>query len=192
MRYSKTITDYCNSYRITPQDVFFAILRAHGCTQAESYAAVFQCDKLKESTVKSRASNLMTEKPGLAKLVADLIQQKTTAPVNPPSWADYPAMQGRGEARYKGSKKKEETAGGLSGWNEEESTAENVERIIKEELPRMTGKEKLDATFKFAKLRGVDPEISNTTHYYLPLSCRQCSLYKAHKEVTRGQEEAEK
>lgn len=191
MRYSKTITDYCNSYRITPQDAFFAILAANGCSRAEAYACAFACGNLQESTVKSRASTLVREKPGLAKLIADLIQQKTTPPVNAPSWSDYAALQERQEMKYKGTKKGGNESSSLTGWNEDETTAENVERIIKEELPRMTGKEKLDATFKFAKLRGVDPEVSNTTHYYLPLSCHQCALFQRHK-VQQEQQNGDK
>lgn len=179
MRYSKTITDYCNSYRITPQEAFFGILRAHGCSQEESYSAVFKCDQLKESTVKSRASNLVREKPGLAKLIADLIQQRTAAPVVAPDWETYTAIKERREMKYKGSKKQAQTPDQLEGWNEEEDTAGNLGRIIKGELPRMTGKDKVDTALKYAKLLGVDPEKADTTHYYLPLSCYQCGLYRA-------------
>ncbi len=187
MRYSKTVTDYCNSYRITPQDVFFSILAANGCSRPEAYACAFSCDKLQESTVKSRASNLVREKPAVAKLIADLIQQRTVAPVEAPDWETYKAMSDRGERKYKGTKKEDNNTSSHDGWNEEEDTAGNLGRIIKGELPKMTGKEKVDTAFKYAKLLGVDPEVADTTHYYLPLTCCQCGLYKVHK----AQKEAE-
>ena len=185
MRYSKTITDYCNSYRIAPNDAFFSILAANGCSRAEAYACAFSAGNLQESTLRSRASLLVREKPGVAKLIADLIQQKTVAPVTPPDWETYNATRNRTEPRYKG-RKPSDIHDPLDGWNEDEGTAENLERIIKGELPRLTGKDKLDAAFKYAKLKGVDPEVAETTHYYLPLSCCQCSLYKQFKEEKNG------
>lgn len=177
MKYSKTVTDYCNSYRITPQDVFFAILVTNGCARPEAYGCVFNCAGLQEGTLKNRASSLVREKPGLAKLIADLINEKTVPPVSSPDWQTYNAQISRKDPAYKGGKK-DKGDEEFSGWDDEQTASENIQRIIKGELPRIQGKDKADLALKYAKLIGVDPEKTDLVHYYLPLTCCQCELYK--------------
>lgn len=184
MRFSKHITTYCNTYRLTPQDVFFAILVAAGCGRSESYGCVFNCLALQEGTLKNRAATLVRDKPALAKLIADLINEKTTAPVNAPDWSDYKRKPVKSTAKGSGKDAIEDDIN--AGWNDEETTAGNLERIIKGELPNLRGKEKIDAALKYGKLLGVDPETAATTHYYLPLTCYNCEFYKREKGKKEG------
>lgn len=191
MRLSKTTTDLCNTYRLTAQDVYFAHLAVAGCTRPEAYGAAFNCFSMQEGTLRNKAAQLIREKPGLAKLIADLIQERYHAPTTGPDWETYRQMTTKGGAPAKPGKRartneaSSDTSPSSSsqdpdteqGWSDDESTAENLARIIKGEIRYMRGKEKIDSSLKYAKLIGVDPEVTDTTHYYLPLSCCQCALY---------------
>ena len=191
MKYSSKITDLCNQYRLTPKDIAFALLVAGGCKRYEAFAFAFNCLNLQESTLTNKARELIKSKPALSRLLADLEFEKVNPPATVPSWSEYNELKAASATTANNPKEASRKGGGskpgeellsLEGWNDEESAAENLKRIYREELPGLQGREKIDMALKYAKLVGIDPETENSTHYYLPLSCLNCTLYIKHQE----------
>lgn len=161
MEYTDTIKRLTKDYNLTPQDVFFSILCANGTGRAETFAHIYRPQFLTHSAITNGAAKLVKDKPQILKLIADLKERNKIIPLT----ADL--------SLSKEIKKKEEA----EGWNDNQTTEQNLMRIIKKNLPKLDPKEKVDAARQLAKLLGLKEDVKETPHYYLPLSCNNCRLY---------------
>ena len=180
MQYTDIINTIRTNYRLEPQDVFFAILAANGCGRAESYFHIFMPNTDDVSKIRNMANKHVKENPALERLIIDLQDRRSTIPLT----AELPSKT-RKKAQDEEERRK-------SGWNLNESAEENLKRIMQENLWKLGPEEKIRSAKDLAKLFGISVENGEPPRYYLPLSCRECSLYakaKALKESNKDSKE---
>lgn len=159
MKYSKFTEALKADYLLQPQDVFFSVLVASGCSRAEAYAHIYRPLATSDTVIINAATALIKKKPAIARLIADLELRQTSK-------------------FQKSIPKNNDTQKTRNAWDDSLTAEENLQKIIKGEIGRIEGKDKISASLQYAKLIGVNVDSKETTHYYLPLSCRDCSLYK--------------
>lgn len=162
MLYSKFITSLCDNYNIKPNDVMFALLVAAGCSEVEAYAHTFRFVHLSEEKICDKLKSYKKSVPGVLSLLLYL-SNKRGAHIAPP----LPSLPTSG------------TTGAVDvprGWDENLTDTENLEKIIKDEIPKLEGKDKINTALSFVKLRGVDVEKKERLFFYLPLRCDRCKF----------------
>lgn len=105
-------------------------------------------------------------------------------------------IESRRKALKKGIMKQyTETPDEVGGTDREKIRLMSKEEILQEALQSalslpVNDKNRVEILMKYADLAQMKKEEikeeDTTIHYYLPLSCKQCSLYKAHKAKNRG------
>lgn len=165
MEYTDMINRLRKDYQLQPSDVFFAIMVAAGCGRAESYYHIYKPNAATDAAVKNGAAKLAKERPAINKLISDLQARRSNIPIT----AELPSQRARradDEERRK------------SGWDSSQSPEENVKRIMVNEMWKLDAKEKIQESRNLAKLLGVTIGNREITHYYIPISCRDCNLYR--------------
>lgn len=176
MEYSNLIKTLAKDYQLQPQDIFFSLLCSLGTSRAETYAHIYRPKFQTASAITNGAANLVKEKPQIIKLIQDLKERNKIIPLT----ADLQVT--------KNQKKQQEKQAREEGWNDNETAQENLMRIIKRNIPKLEAKEKVDAARQLAKLLGVKEDTKETRHYYLPLSCKYCSLFIDAEDKKRKKE----
>lgn len=165
MKFSPKLKTLAESYDLRPQEIAMAILHANGLNWSESFAIVFGSLEDEASTNNNRAMSLLKNRPKIATLDAKLLLELKK---------NKEAL----ELFDRFNAKKAASGKDPDGWDESLTPSKNVERIFKGEIGGLRGKEKIDAGLKYAKMLGFDVEERETIHYYIPLSCLKCELYK--------------
>lgn len=173
MEYSKIVKQLKEDYNVEAQDVFFAILVSSGCSRVEAYAHIYRPKQFTESSLKNGATALVKSKPALQRLILDL-EARQKSPLS-------------AELNSERLQKKLQRNRQASEWNESESAAENGIRILKEAIKESEGKEKAELTLKLLRLVGVNTDIADTVHYYIPISCRDCERMADEKQPRKRQ-----
>lgn len=165
MKFSPKLKTLADSYDLNPQEIAVAILHANGLNWSEAFAIVFQTLDDESGTNANRAQSLVKNRPRIvtldAKLTLEIKKNKEAL-----------------ELLDRFNAKKASGGKDPEGWDESLTPSKNVEKIFKGEIGGLRGKEKIDAGLKYAKMLGFDVEEKETIHYYLPLSCLNCELYK--------------
>lgn len=78
MQFSKKVVNLSKLYNIEPKDVLFAMLTAAGASAAEAFAVIYRPACSTSNALAAKASQFMTIRPGLRKLIAELEAQTQT------------------------------------------------------------------------------------------------------------------
>lgn len=77
MQFSKKVSDLSTIYGIDPKDTLFALLTSAGASAAESFAVIFRPASTTNNSLSSKASQHISQRPGLRRLMDDLNNQQT-------------------------------------------------------------------------------------------------------------------
>ncbi len=170
MQYSKKITDFCKTYGLIPEDVFYCMLVACGAGRGEAFATIYKPKSPNLVAHQKAASTLANDKPGINQLIA-VLQFKTSPEVNrllqpTKRIAKVPKVAGKENVLQ---------------FRDKLAIVEALEQTV----PILVGKEKADVLMKIADLQQLKKDENKdeikTVHYYLPLKCTQCELYQKRK-----------
>lgn len=166
MYYSKFVTSLSKSFFVDPRLVMFACLCVAGCSDKEAYAHIYRQVHLSDDSLAQKVNEFRKAEPKLNKVVK-AIEQIVCSRL--------------GESCSTGNNSDihlvvdEDNA---SGWDDKLSDTENLEKIIKEEIPKLEGKDKISAAQNYVKLRGVEVGKVERVYFYLPLKCSCCNWFK--------------
>jgi hypothetical protein len=150
-------------FRLAPEDVNMARLLATECSDIEAYLFTHETeDSLSDSGLKSRASRYLSDHPSIRECADWFNSAKIKA--------DSSTLM----RVKKGSKKN-----GKVGVYSKDDALSTVNQLIVG--GRLTDKEKLAAIDLLNKLqqwnKEDDKDDVELVHFYLPLTCKRCSLY---------------
>lgn len=77
MQFSKKVSDLSTIYGIDPKDALFALLTSAGASAAESFAVIFRPASTTNNSLSSKASQHISQRPGLRRLMDDLNSQQS-------------------------------------------------------------------------------------------------------------------
>ena len=156
MQYSNYVSSLADAFNIEVEDVLFALLASSGAEYGESYAMIFRRSHLPDKKINEESKKILRSKPGIARLISHLQRKKT------PTHKDV--LTDDQQPSHKKNR----------GWDENLTDTENLEKIIRDEIPKLEGKDKISTAVSFVKLRGVDVEKKERLIFYLPLRCDMC------------------
>ena len=174
MQYSKRIEKYCKMYQLDPEDVFFALLLLCECSKAEAYMMIYRPLSNVQTALNKAAGKLMQQKPGLQSLI-DSFGNLGLKPL---------ASKAETARNEKAIEKKAKAAAGT--YRDKESVLRELETLMGQvDEPKL----KADLLFKISDLQQLKkeaaPDEQKTVHYYLPLTCAKCSIWRQYVNARR-------
>lgn len=165
MDYSKTVKSEIKKAKISIEEKIFADLMIAGWKDTDAYIAAFGYQvTLSDSYIKSQMRNIISD-PNFSKYTNEASGKKERMEIENRKEEDITLEEALSLAT------KEETLKGL---------------IIAKSRMKSGSKEWLDATKLIADLQQMKKDVveeeDTTVHYYLPLTCNNCSLYQASKK----------
>ena len=151
---------------LTETEVYLAALIAAGHTDEEAYVALYDSSKFKSSSAHALVSELKIKKKGIQKL-ADAIRKVNMEGLTS---TDKVVKTKKSKAGYIDFSEKANVIAALSKDANEETDSIRRAKILQMigDLMRMKQEEEKDS--------------EDLIHFYLPLTCHQCSLYKKEKQ----------
>lgn len=176
MEISKNVKGYMKTFLLTEQEAYFAMLVAAGANTGEAYCVVF--DKISMSKESSHvvASRMIQRKQGITDLINSLRN------------VNLKGAELDGELpKKRGRKSKEVDENDFDPTNKD-----SIIGILTKQLKDSTSpKEKAYIAMNIAELQQMkkdeNKEDAKLVHFYVPITCKRCSLYV--KEVERRKKE---
>lgn len=167
MQFSKKVSQLSRLYNINPKEVLFALLTSAGASASEAYAVIFRPASTTTSSLSTKASQLIGQKPGLRKLMDDLNQD----PDNPDQ-----QQPRRGRPRTKGSPDTGPEDVPIIDYTDKDALLKELARIAEraeKESDRLAALREIGALQRMKQEAAVEDEKRVT--FYIPLSFDRCN-----------------
>jgi len=168
---SKTVRGYMQTFLLTEQEAYMAMLMAAGATQGEAFSIAFHKEALSKESADSNSAAMSKKKPGIKKLVERLTDIRF----------------GGIQQEEKPNKTRRRKESGL------DITSKDciLEELAKNYNNATDPNKKSDILKQISDLQQMkkedNKEEAKLVHFYVPLTCKRCNLYCA--EAERRKEE---
>lgn len=157
------------------------MLVAAGAERKEAFAVIFHPSTAEDRKIQVKARELAEEKPGINKLIKSFETNYNLQP-------QQAEEQEQGKKKRKKQGEESNNKGNLLDYRDKSSILE----AMCQELPYLRGKDRVAVLMSMADLQRMkqdeNKEEEERIHYYLPMKCALCPLFRTNKEAK--QEEA--
>lgn len=184
MQFSQKVTQYSKLFNIEPKDVLFAMLATAGASNAEAFAIIYRPSCSTSSALNSRASQYVGQRPGLARLIKQLDEERNA--LNP----DAPQKRGR---KRKDQKPEIPDDSPRLDYTDKDAVLQELARIAERSEKES---DKLAAIREISALQRMKQEAKieedKKVVFYVPLSYARCDeLLQAMAEYQAGRQSEE-
>lgn len=176
MKIGKRVTELQRIYSIPPEDVYFSMLVGLGATMQEAFAAIYRPTAASPLYISQLARQKRASTPGISQLIEAVESGRLNAAVDSRSLKTAAIVEQRRSKAAPTNAEIYRTKDGI------------IDGLIKS-LETANTRERADILMKIADLQRMkqeenkeDPE---TVHYYLPLSCQRCELWRRERNQER-------
>jgi hypothetical protein len=182
IKISKETQNRMRQFMLTEQEVYLASLIAAGHSDEEAYSLIYEPNTLSDESLHVLVGRVTSRKKGIKDLVDTLTRvnmKGLTAQIGS-------ASEAMNKKLGRKSKKKSAGEGGFDPTNKD-----SIIRVLSDQLELATDpKTKTDIAMKIADLQRMkqdeNKDEQELVHFYLPLTCKRCSLYVAEKKRKEG------
>ena len=171
---SKTVRGYMQTFLLTEQEAYTAMLMAAGATQGEAFSLAFHKETLSKESADSNSAAMVKKKPGIKKLVERL--------------SDIRFAGIQQEDKPSKSKRKKEKVLDITN---KDCILEEYEKNYNMATDPNKKADILKQISDLQQMKKDDnKEDAKLVHFYVPLTCKRCNLYCAEVERKKQQQQS--